>query len=95
MIRPGSYPAVQNRAEPRVGGHGIRLTRQRGRLHGWTHFVPLGCFAVLGLGAIAFLFGVAGVGLYFVGRAIGVLIIAGTRNIWELLVRAREHVASR
>jgi hypothetical protein len=53
--------------------------------------VSLGCFAILVLGAIAFLFGVAGVGLYVVGSAIGVLIIAGTRNTWELLIRAREN----
>src|SRR5829696_8721495 len=64
----------------------LRSIGQGGWLHGWTHYVSLGCFAILVLGAIAFLFGVAGVGLYVVGSAIGVLIIAGTRNTWELLI---------
>jgi hypothetical protein len=58
-------------------------------LHGWTHYVSLGCFAVLVFGSLVLLFGAAGVGLYFVGPATGVLIIAGTRNTWELLMRAR------
>jgi hypothetical protein len=53
--------------------------------------VSLGCFAVLVLSAIAFLFGTAaGVGLYFVGVAIGVLIVAGTRYTWGLLIQAQE-----
>ncbi len=68
---------------------------QRGWLRGWTYYVSLGCFAVLVLSAIAFLFGGAKLGLYFIGPAIGVLIIAGTRNTWELLLRAREQGASR
>ena len=71
----------------------LRTIGQRRWLHGWTHFVSLGCFAILLLASIAFLFGAAGVGLYVVGPAIGVLIIAGTRNTWEILVRAREHGA--
>ena len=80
----------------RVGGalDSLRTIGQRGWLHGWTHYVSLGCFAVLVLGAIAFLIGGAEVGLYFVGPAIGVLIIAATRNTWELLLRAREQGAS-
>jgi len=69
-------------------------TGGRGFLHGWTHYVSLGCFAVLLLSAIAFLLGAAGVGLYLVGAAIGVLIVAGTRNTWGLLIRAREQGAS-
>jgi hypothetical protein len=72
----------------------LRTIGQRGWLHGWTHYVSLGCFAVLVLSAIAFIIGGTEVGLYFVGPAIGVLIIAGTRNTWELLLRAREQGAS-
>lgn len=53
--------------------------------------MSLGSFAILVLGAVAFLFGAAGVELYVVVSAIGVLIIAGTRNTWEHLIRAREH----
>ena len=49
-----------------------------------------GGFAVLLLSAVAFLFGAAGVGLYFVGAAIWVLIVAGTRNTWGLLIQVRE-----
>ena len=71
----------------------VRTMGQRGWLHGWTHYVSLACFAILVLSAVAFLFGATGVGLYVTGPAIGVLIIAGTRNTWELLVRAREHDA--
>jgi hypothetical protein len=72
----------------------LRTIARRGWLHGWTHYVSLGCFAVLVLSALVLLFGAAGVGLYFVGPAIGVLIIAGTRNTWELLIRARGRDAS-
>jgi hypothetical protein len=72
----------------------LRTIARRGWLHGWTHYVSLGCFAVLVLSALVLLLGDAGVGLYFVGPAIGVLIIAGTRNTWELLLRARGHDAS-
>ena len=45
--------------------------------------------------AIAFLFGAVRVGLYTTGPAIGLLIVAGTRNTWELLIRTREHEADR
>src|SRR5215212_3917937 len=72
----------------------LRTIARRGWLHGWTHYVSLGCFAVLVLSALVLLLGDAGVGLYFVGPAIGVLIIAGTRNTWELLLRARGRDAS-
>jgi hypothetical protein len=72
----------------------LRTIARRGWLHGWTHYVSLGCFAVLVLSALVLLLGAAGVGLYFVGPAIGVLIIAGTRNTWELLLRARGRDAS-
>ena len=68
--------------------------RQQEFLHGWTHYVSVGCFAVLILGAVTFLFGAWGVGLWFVGSAIVVLIVAATRNTWGLLSRAREQGTS-
>jgi hypothetical protein len=71
----------------------LRTISQHGWLHGWTHYVSLGCFVVLVLGALVLVFGAARVGLYFVGPAIGVLIVAGTRNTWELLIRARRRDA--
>jgi hypothetical protein len=61
---------------------------RHGRLHGWTHHVSLACFAIIVLASVAFLLGAEGVGVYCVGPVIGMLIIAGTRNTWELLVRA-------
>jgi hypothetical protein len=72
----------------------LRTIARHGWLHGWTHYVSLGCFAVLVLSALVLLFGAWGVGLYLVGPAIGVLIIAGTRNTWELLLRARRRDAN-
>jgi hypothetical protein len=71
----------------------LRTIARRELLQGWTHYVSLGCFAVLTACAIVFLFGAVRVGLYATGPAIGLLIIAGTRNTWELLIRAREHEA--
>ena len=56
--------------------------------------MSLGCFAVLVLSALVLLFGAWGVGPYLVGPAIGMLIIAGTRNTWELLLRARRRDAN-
>ena len=53
--------------------------------------MSLGCFVALTACAIAFLFGAVRVGLYVTGPSIGLLIIAGTRNTWELLNLAREH----
>ena len=38
----------------------LRTIGQRGWLHGWTHYVSLGCSAVLVLSAVAILFGAAG-----------------------------------
>jgi uncharacterized protein YndB with AHSA1/START domain len=73
----------------------LRTIARRGRLRGWPHYVSLGCFVALTACAIAFLFGAVGVGLYVTGPSIGLLIIAGTRNTWELLVRAREHDTGR
>ena len=73
-----------------VGGQDLWGTRQHEFLHGWTHYVSLGGFAYLLVSAVAFLFGAAGVGLYLVGAAIWVLIVAGTRNTWGLLIQARE-----
>jgi hypothetical protein len=72
----------------------LRTIARRGWLHGWTHYVSLGCFAVLVLSALVLLFGAWGVGLYLVGPAIGMLIIAGTRNTWGLLLRARRRDAN-
>jgi hypothetical protein len=72
----------------------LRTIARRGWLHGWTHYVSLGCFTMLVLSALVLLFGAWGVGVYLVGPAIGVLIIAGTRNTWELLLRARRRDAS-
>jgi len=74
-----------------VGGavDSLRTIGQRGWLRGWTHYVSLGCFATLVVSSIAFLLEATGVGAYFVGTAVGVLIVAGTRNTWELLIRAR------
>jgi len=77
-----------------VGAQDSWSTRQHEFLHGWTHYVSLAGFAVLLLSAVVFLFGAAGIGLYFVGSAIRVLIVAGTRNTWGLLTRAREQGAS-
>jgi hypothetical protein len=67
----------------------LRTIARRGWLPGWTPYASVGCFAVLVFGSLVLLFGAAGVGLYLVGPASGVLIIAGTRNTWELLMRAR------
>jgi hypothetical protein len=78
-----------------VGGQDLWGTRQHEFLSGWTHYVSVGGFAVLLLGAVALLFGAWGVGVYFVGAAIWVLILAGTRNTWGLLIRARERGSNR
>ena len=58
-------------------------------------YVSVGGSAVLLLGAVALLLGAWGVGVYFVGAAIWVLILAGTRNTWGLLIRARERGSNR
>jgi hypothetical protein len=71
----------------------LRTIARRGRLPGWTHYASPGCFAVLSACALAFLFGASRVGLYVTGAAVGMLIIAGTRNTWELLIWAREQDA--
>ena len=73
-----------------VGAQDLWGTREREYIHGWTHYVSVGGFAMLLLSAVAFLFGAVGVGLYIVGAAIWVLIVAETRSTWGLLIRARE-----
>ena len=73
----------------------VRTVARRGRLRGWTNYLSLGCFVVLIACAIAFLLGAVGIGMYAAGPAIGLLIMAGTRNTWELLIRARKHDADR
>ena len=51
--------------------------------------MSLASFAVLILSALMLSLGAAWVGLYFLGPASSVLIIAETRNTWELLLRTR------
>jgi hypothetical protein len=65
----------------------LRVVGWRGQ-RGWPHLASLACFAALIGASIALLFAVR-FGLYVAGLAIGVLIIAGTRNTWEILIRAR------
>ena len=77
-----------------VGGRdSLRTKARRGRRRGWTHYLSLGCFAVLTACAVMFLLGAESAGLHVTGPAIGLLIVAGTRNTWEVLIRAREHEA--
>ena len=54
---------------------------------GWPHRASLACFALIIGASITLLFGVIDFGLYVAGLAIGVLIIAGARNAWEILRR--------
>ena len=54
-----------------VGAQDLWGTRQHEFLHGWTHYVSLGGFAVLLLSAIAFLFEAWGVGLTLSERPSG------------------------
>jgi hypothetical protein len=54
---------------------------------GWAHRASLACFALIIVASITLLFGVIDFGLYVAGLAIGVLIIAGARNAWEILGR--------
>jgi hypothetical protein len=41
----------------------LRTIARHGWLHGWTHYVSLGCLAVLVLSAVALLFGAWEVGV--------------------------------
>ena len=98
MLVPISDPTVLGGVllDLSLGGalDSLRTIARRGWLHGWTHYVSLGCFAVSVLSALVLLFGAWGVGLYLLGPAIGMLIIAGTRNTWGLLLRARRRDAN-
>jgi hypothetical protein len=66
------------------------VSGRRGRPRGWTHYVSVGCFVILLAASSGFLFVTTGFGLWVSGPAIGALIIAGTRNTWEILIRARK-----
>jgi hypothetical protein len=65
----------------------LRVVGCRGHHGGWPHLASLACFAALCVASATLLFGAINFGLYVAGLAVGVLIIAGTRNTWEILRR--------
>ena len=64
----------------------LRVVGWRGHHRGWPHLASLACFAALCVASTTLLFGPINFGLYVAGLAVGVLIIAGTRNTWEIFV---------
>jgi hypothetical protein len=91
MLAPISSPPLLGGALLALSLVGLRDTLSvvgwRGHRSRWPHLASLACLAALSVASVTLLFGAIDFGLDVAGVAIGVLIIAGTRNTWEILHR--------